>query len=37
LALIQTTSSARKHRHLWVQTKVYVRRNRKEKVGHSII
>jgi hypothetical protein len=34
LALMQVTSCARKHRHLWAQTKVHVRRNMKEKVRH---
>jgi hypothetical protein len=35
LVLMQATSWARNHRHLWAQTKVYVKRNRKDKVRHS--
>jgi hypothetical protein len=36
LALMQATSWARHHRHMWAQTKMYVRRNMKEKVRHGI-
>jgi hypothetical protein len=35
LALMQVTSWARNHRHLWAQTKMYVRRNMKEKVRYA--
>jgi hypothetical protein len=35
LALMQIASRARNHRHMWAQTKIYVRRNRKEKVRHG--
>jgi hypothetical protein len=35
LALMQAISWIRNHRHMWAQTKVYVKRNRKEKVRHS--
>jgi len=34
LALMQATSRAQKHRHLWTQIIVYVR-SRKEKVRHG--
>jgi hypothetical protein len=37
LALMQATSWVRNHRHMWAQTKVYVKRNMKEKVRHSTI
>jgi hypothetical protein len=35
LALMQVTSWAQKDRHPWTQTKVYVRKNRKEKRRHG--
>jgi hypothetical protein len=35
LALIQAISWARSYRHMWIQTKMYMRRNRKEKVRHG--
>jgi hypothetical protein len=37
LALMQTTSWAWNHRHMWAKTKVYMRKNRKEKVRHCTI
>jgi hypothetical protein len=37
LTLMQATSWVRNHRHLKTQIKVYVRRNRKEKVRHGAI
>ena len=36
LALVLASSLVRKHRHLWAQIKIHVRKSRKEKVRHGI-
>ena len=37
LALVLAPNLARKHRYLWIQIKIHVRKSRKEKVKHDII
>jgi hypothetical protein len=37
LALMQAINWTQNHMYMWAQTKVYMRRNRKEKVRHDTI
>ena len=37
LAFVLASSLARKHKHLWAQIKIHVRKIRKENVRHDII
>jgi len=36
LTLVLATSLARKHKYLWAQIKIHVRKSRKEKIRHDI-